>query len=38
MQVAAARRVPIFVYEPNSPATKEAVAVYEGFEAVLYGK
>lgn len=36
-QQAAAKRLPIFIYEPSSPAAKEAVAVYEGFEAVLYG-
>lgn len=37
-QKAAAKRLPVFIYEPSSEAAKDAVRVYEGFEAVLYGK
>lgn len=37
-QQAAARRLPVFIYDPSSNAAKDAVRVYEGFEAVMYGK
>lgn len=36
-QQAAAMRLPIFIWDDRCRASKEAVAVYEGFEAVMYG-
>ncbi|MEO8608881.1 MAG: ParA family protein [Chloroflexota bacterium] len=37
-QKAAASRLPVFIYDPSSDAAKDAVRVYQGFEAVIYGK